>query len=69
VPGTATVLHFDEVFDDLPELTTCRRPESQWVSGRARTAAPEEVQRITAMALALFEGCSMSSGCRQSLNR
>jgi hypothetical protein len=50
------VLHFDEVFDELPELTTCRRPESPWVSGRARTAAHEEVQRITAMALALFAG-------------
>src|SRR5215207_9815263 len=55
LPGTVTVLHFDEMVDDLPELTTCRRPDSPWVSGRARTATHQEVQRITAMALALFE--------------
>ena len=54
VPGTVTVLHFDEVFADLPELTTCRPLHRRWVSGRARTATHEEVQRITAMALALF---------------
>ena len=54
VPGTVTVLHFDEVFDDLPELTTCRRPEHPFVSGRARPATPDEVQRVTVMARALF---------------
>ena len=54
VPGTVTVLHFDAVFDDLPELTTCRRPGTPWVSGRARTPTPAEVQRITATARALF---------------
>ena len=54
VPGTVTVLHFHEVFDDLPELTTCRRPEHPFISGRARSATRDEVQRVTALARALF---------------
>jgi len=54
VPGTVTVLHFDDVFDDLPELTTCRRPDSPWISGRARSATQDEIRRITAMARSLF---------------
>ncbi|WP_426573963.1 hypothetical protein [Aquihabitans sp. McL0605] len=55
VPGTTTVLHFDEVLDALPEFTSCRRPGTPWVSGRARPATPDEVGRITAAALALFD--------------
>jgi hypothetical protein len=54
VPGTVTVLRFDQVVDDLPELTVCRRPGTPWVSGQARIAAADEVQRITGAALALF---------------
>jgi hypothetical protein len=59
-PGTVTVLHVDQVLDDLPELTACRRPGTPWVSGRARPATGDEVQRITAPALALLDarGCS-----------
>ena len=55
VPGTVTVLHFDDVFDDLPELTTCRRHENPWVSGQARSATRDEVARITSTALALLD--------------
>jgi hypothetical protein len=56
VPGTVTVLHFDNSFDDdLPELTVCRRPGTPWVSGHARSATPDEVKRITAVALVLFD--------------
>lgn len=54
VPGTVTVLHFDEVFDDLPELTTCRQPDSPWISGGARSATRDEIRRITAMARSLL---------------
>jgi hypothetical protein len=56
VRGTVTVLHFDHVFGDvLPELTVCRGPGTPWVSGRARSATHDEVKRITAAALALFD--------------
>jgi hypothetical protein len=54
VPGTVTLLHFDDVVDDLPELTTCRRPGTPFVSGRARAATLAEVRRVTALALAWF---------------
>ncbi len=54
VPGTVTVLHFDHVVDDLPELTACRPPGTPWVSGQARSATPDEVGRITSAALDLF---------------
>jgi len=55
VPGTVTVLHFDRWVDDVSELTLCRRPGAPRVSGRARDATDEEVRRITATALALFD--------------
>jgi hypothetical protein len=55
VPGTVTVLRFDRVLDDLPELTVCRRPGTPWVSGEARPATRDEVKRITAAALARFD--------------
>jgi hypothetical protein len=53
VPGTVTVLRFTYV--DVPLLTTCRREGSPWISGRSRPAEPDEIQRITASALALLE--------------
>jgi hypothetical protein len=55
VPGTVTVLQFQAAFDDLPELTACRRHGTPWVSGRARSAEPEEVKRVMANAFALFD--------------
>ncbi len=55
VPGTVTALHFDSVPDDLPELTVCRPPGTPWVSGQARSATHDEVKRVTAAALALFD--------------
>lgn len=57
VPGTVTVVHFDNFFDphDVPELTLCRRTDTPWVSGLARAATPDDVQRITAAALALLD--------------
>jgi hypothetical protein len=55
VPGTVTVLHFEHAVDDRSELTVCRRPDTPWVSGHARSATPDEVMRITAAALALFD--------------
>jgi len=55
VAGTVTVLQFQGTFDDLPELTVCRRPGNPWVSGQARVATRDEVKRITAAALALFD--------------
>lgn len=54
--GTVTVLHFDPIVDGhQPELTVCRKPGAQWVSGRARAATPDDVKRITAAALARFD--------------
>jgi len=55
VPGTVTVLHFDDVsYGDLRELTVCRRPGTPWVTGQARSATHDDVKRVTAAALALF---------------
>jgi hypothetical protein len=56
VPGTVTMLHFDQWLDDLHELTTCRPPGTPWVSGRARPATHDEVARITGTALSLIDG-------------
>ncbi len=55
LPGTVTVVHFEGVIDNGRELTVCRRPGTPWVSGHARSATPDEVKRITASALALFD--------------
>ena len=55
LPGTVTVVHFEDVIDNGRELTVCRRPGTPWVSGHARSATPDEVKRITASALALFD--------------
>jgi len=52
VPGTVTVLEFQPVSPDPPELTVCRRRGTPWVSGQARAATWAEVERITAAALA-----------------
>jgi hypothetical protein len=56
VPGTVTVLHMQpHPSAELPELTVCRQPGSPWLSGAARLATGDEVARITAMALAVFD--------------
>jgi hypothetical protein len=54
VQGAVTVVRFEGAVDHCAELTTCRRPGTPWVSGRARPATPAEVERITGAALALF---------------
>jgi hypothetical protein len=53
VPGTVTVLRFTYV--DVPLLTTCRREGAPWISGTSRRAEPDEIRRVTTLALALFE--------------
>ena len=52
VPGTVTIIRWS--FTGVRELTVCHRDEGTWVSGRARPAAAEEVERITATALERF---------------
>lgn len=56
VSGAVTLVRFEGAVDDCVELTTCRLPDAPWVSGRARPATPDEVERITSAALALFAG-------------
>jgi hypothetical protein len=51
-PGTVTVIRC-RPFQD-PELTVCTAPGTRWVSGLARPATTDEVQRITGAALTLF---------------
>jgi hypothetical protein len=55
VPGTVTVMRTDRSLGHRPELTVCRRPGTPWPSGQARPATDDEVKRITAAALALFD--------------
>jgi hypothetical protein len=55
IPGTVTVLRFERFVDDLGELTVCRQPGTPWVTGAARPATHDEVQRITAVALSRFD--------------
>ena len=55
VPGTVTVVRFEHAVDDQRELTLCRRPNTPWVSGHARAATQDEMNRITTAALALFD--------------
>jgi hypothetical protein len=52
LPGTVTIIRM--AFKDVPELTVCSRGEAAWVSGQARPASPEEVQRITTTALEML---------------
>jgi hypothetical protein len=52
LPGTVTIIR--RSFKDVPELTVCTRGEDEWVSGESRPAAPEDVKRITALALDCF---------------
>jgi hypothetical protein len=59
LPGTVTVLRYEGSFEDLPEVTACRRPGAPWVSGEARSAEQDEVKRIAATALALFDAPSV----------
>jgi len=61
-PGTVTVVRFEGALDDPGELTTCRRLGTPWVSGKARPATPDEVRRVAATALALFE---TATGCER----
>jgi hypothetical protein len=53
VPGTVTVIRC--TWHERSELTVCRRPGAPWVSGVARPATAEEIERITAAALELFD--------------
>jgi hypothetical protein len=52
LPGTVTIIRM--TFKDVPEVTVCRRNEATWVSGRSRAATPDEVKKITALALEWF---------------
>jgi hypothetical protein len=52
VPGTVTIIRCR--WRDRTELTVCRPPGTAWVSARARPASPDEIKRITAMALDRF---------------
>ena len=54
LPGTVTIIR-RTFTGDSPELTVCNREESAWVSGQSRPATPDEVKRITATALELFQ--------------
>jgi len=51
-PGTVTVIRCR--WRDRPELSVCQRPGSPWISGQARPATGEEIERITATALDRF---------------
>jgi hypothetical protein len=53
IPGTVTIIRCR--WRDAAELTVCRRPGTPWVSGQARPATRDEIERITAPALPLFE--------------
>ena len=53
VPGTVTLLRF--TFVEVPVVTTCRRPGTPWVSGSARPAEPDEIERFTALARPLLD--------------
>ena len=53
LPGTVTIIRW--AFKDVSELTVCTRGDGAWVSAQSRPAAPEEVARITATALDLFD--------------
>ncbi|MCU1459842.1 MAG: hypothetical protein JWL73_3934 [Actinomycetia bacterium] len=54
LPGTVTIIRM--TFKDvMPELTVCLRDESAWASGQSRPAPLDEVKRITAKALELFD--------------
>jgi uncharacterized protein YgbK (DUF1537 family) len=52
LPGTVTIIR--TTFKDVPEVTVCRRNEATWVSGRSRAATPDEVKKVTALALEWF---------------
>jgi hypothetical protein len=52
VAGTVTIIRC--AWREPAELTVCRRPGAPWVSGRARSATPDEIRRITHAALDLF---------------
>lgn len=52
LPGTVTIIR--TTFREVGELTVCRPEDAPWVSGEARPATPEEIEDITAVALAWF---------------
>ncbi len=57
-PGTVTIMRCD--WRDRPELTVCLRPRAPWVSGQAQPATDDEIKRITATALDLFDAAQRS---------
>jgi hypothetical protein len=56
--GTVTVIRC--VWRDRPELTVCLRPGAPWVSGRARAATADEIDRIAGAALDRFAESRLS---------
>lgn len=58
--GTVTIIRC--AWHDPPELTVCLRPGAPWVSGEARPATSEEIERITVAALDLFADDSAPAG-------
>ena len=63
-PGTVTIIRCG--WRDEAELTVCRRPGAQWVSGRARPATQDEITRITGAALDVFGPAPPSAAPVQS---
>jgi hypothetical protein len=51
-PGTVTIIRCK--WRDRPELNVCLRPGAPWVSAQARPATPDEIERITRLALERF---------------
>jgi hypothetical protein len=53
LPGTVTIIRM--AFRPMSELTVCTVGDVPWVSGQARAATTDEVQRFTAAALEWFD--------------
>jgi hypothetical protein len=53
LPGTVTIIRM--AFRPVSELTVCTLGDAPWVSGEARPATADEVQRCAAAALARFD--------------
>jgi hypothetical protein len=53
VPGTVTLIRCE--WRDPAALTVCLPADSPWISGQSRPATPDEVKRITALALDRFD--------------
>ena len=52
-PGTVTVIR-RTWGEEISELTVCRQDDVPWVSGRSRPASPDEVKKVTNLALEWF---------------